>query len=239
MITVSVDISIAGLSDLQKRQVPYAMSRSLNDTAKIARLTLIRLMPGRFVLRTGQGWLSHGGPKGTGWFEVINSTKVNLVAIVQATYDFLYLQEFSGTKTSRTGGRLAIPLGKLRLKKIPPQLRPKFVLGGKGGDLGGVLRAASLGPRSRKKHFVQFGAGFILKSNGKEFIARRVQSASQAAGLAVSRPKHGTLDLMYVLTRRATIHSRLGMAATVKKVVEQEFGKAFQKRFSEALATAR
>jgi hypothetical protein len=239
VISVSVDLRdcLAGLSDLQKRQVPYALSRSLNDVAKISRLVLIRLMPSRFKLRTGVGWLSYGGPRNTGWFEVINSTKTNLVAIVQATYDFLYLQEFSGTKTSRTGGRLAIPLGKLRTKRIPPQLRPKYVL---GQDLQGILRSASLaGTRSRKKQIAQFGKGFILKSNGKQFIARRVATASQAAGLAVSRPKQGTLDLMYVLTRTANIHERLGMTQTIHRVVEQQFATIFAQRLREAMATAR
>jgi len=241
MITVSVDISdaIAGLNDFQKRQVPYAMSRTLNDVVKISRETLIRLMPSIFKFRTGTRWVSSGGPKGTGWFNITFSTKTRLVAIIESTFDFLYLQEQGGIKVSHHAGRLAIPLGKLRLTKIPPQLRPKFILGNRGADLGSVLRAASLGPRSRKKQFKQFGAGFILKSNGKEFIARRVQSASQAAGLAVSRPKRGTIDLLYVLTRRATMHSRLGMAATVRKVVEQEFDAAFQRRMREALATAR
>jgi hypothetical protein len=239
MINISVDISdaIAGLTDLQQRQVPYAMSRSLNDVAKLARERLISLMPSIFKFRTGTRWVRSGGPKGTGWFNLTFSTKTRLVAIIESTFDFLFLQEWGGIKTPHRASRLAVPLGKLRLKKIPPQLRPKYVL---GQDLQGILRSASLTkPRSKKMQIAQFGKGFILKSNGKQFIARRVASASQAAGLAVSRPKHGTLDLMYVLVRTARIHDRLGMTRTVKDVVAREFDAAFARRMREALATAR
>src|SRR6266567_2030838 len=200
--SISVDISgaVASLSDLQKRQLPYATSRAINSVATSSRETLIALMPSLFRFRTGTQWLRRGGPTHRGWFDIKFSTKTNLVAIVQTTFDYLWLQEFGGEKRGR-GPHIAVPMGKLRLKKIPSQLKPKFILAAGssgGGALGGVLRAASLtGARSRKKQFQQFGVGFILKSNGKEFIARRVQSASQAAGIAISRPKRGTIDLLY------------------------------------------
>jgi hypothetical protein len=236
-VTVDCTSAIAGLNDFQKRQIPYALSRSINEVAKISRLVLIRLMPSRFKFRTGTAWVERGGPSGKGWFQVTPSTKTNLVAIVETTIDYLYLQEVGGDKTARHGGHLAVPLGKLRTKKIPPQLRPKYIL---GKDLQGILRSASLTrPRSKKMRIAQFGKGFILKSNGKEFIARRVASASQAAGIAVTRPKHGTLDLLFVLIRVAHLHGRLGLTETVHRVVQQEFAAAFERNLRVALATAR
>jgi hypothetical protein len=240
MISVTVDISgaAASLSDLQKRQLPYATSRAINAVATSSRETLIALMPSIFRFRTGTQWIRRGGATHRGWFDIKFSTKTNLVAVVQTTFDFLYLQEFGGEKRGR-GPHIAVPMGKLRLKKIPPQLRPKFVLGGKGRDLGGVLRAASLGPRSRKKQFAQFGVGFILKTNGKQFIARRVASASQAAGIAVTRPKHGTIDLMYLLVNAVHLHERMRMAPTIRNVVQREWASAFARELEGALRTAR
>ena len=102
-------------------------------------------------------------------------------------------------------------------------------------------RTALLLPRAHNQEKIcrPFGKGFILKSNGKEFIARRVASASQAAGFAISRPKHGTIDLLYSLVRVAHLHVRLGLNQTVNNVVREQFAAAFSKRLAEALATAK
>jgi hypothetical protein len=237
MISVTVDTAgtLAGLNTVQRNQVPFALSRAINDVALSSRRQLIALMPSRFRFRTGTRWIESGGPTHRGWFNVRLSGKTHLEAFVEATIDYLLLQEVGGIKTSHRGGMIAVPLGKLQLKKIPPQLRPKFLL---GQDLQGLFRATSLQPRSRKKQLTSFGSAFLLKTGGKTFIVRNVASVAGAAGFPVTR--HGrTMDFMYDLVPAVHILGRMRMVPTVRDVVAREFNAAFALRLREAMATAR
>lgn len=229
MISIKVDIAaaLAGLQHVRQDQIPYATSRAINDCADAAVNDLVRWVQSIFNFRGQSGWIKYK------WFKSRWSNKSNLVAYVDGMLDYLLLHEQGGLKTPHRGGSLAVPLGNLRLRRIPPQLRPRFVL---GNDLGAVLTAASLkGERSRKKRFATFGSGFILNLHGRHYIAMRT---GQDVGIAATAARLKGIRLLYLLVPSVRLAPRLKMRESVANTVAREFNAAFARRMSEAIATA-
>lgn len=206
-IKVNASAAISGLNDLQQRALPYALAATLTGLAYDSRDQLISDLPQRMKFRTGTGWLRYN-------FRVNPADKTSLRATFYSILDYMYLHEYTGIKTPHRGPHLAVPLGDLRNKKIPPNLRPKFLL---GQDFQGLLTAASLkGKRSRQKRIATFGKGFIFNANGKTFIVQRT-----------SQGRRG-LTFLYVLVPAVYIGlDRLQMVDTTARVVSLNFGAKF------------
>ena len=229
MLSIKVDINgaLASLQNVRSDQIPYVTSRAINDCADKAVDDLVKWVQTIFNFRGSGAWVRYK------WFESKWSSKYNLVALVIGKLDYLLLHETGGIKTPHMGMSLAVPLGTLRLKRIPPQLRPKYVL---GSDMGGLLRSASLGPRSRKKQIANFGKGFILELGGKRFIVMRT---TQNIGVAAKSARLNGLQMLYYLTPAVKIVPRLRMHESVERTVVREFNAAFARRMNEAIATSR
>lgn len=227
VIRVDVQAALAGLQRIRQDQIPYATSRAINDCADRAVDDLVNWVKTIFTFRGQSGWVKRK------WFRSKWSNKATLVAYVMGMLDYLLLHEVGGMKTPRRAAHLAVPLGTLRFKRIPPNLRPKYVL---GGDLQGLLKSASLGPRSRKKQMSQWNKGMIIDLHGKQFIAMRT---SQNIGIPATAKRLQGLKLLYYLTPAVKIIPRLRMRQIVETAVRREFNQAFRVRFAEAMRTAR
>jgi hypothetical protein len=226
-IRVDINAALAGLQNVRANQIPYATSRALNDCADKAVDDLVAWVKGIFTFRGNSAWVR------SRWFKSEKSNKKSLTAYVLGMFDYLLLHEEGGIKTPHRGATLAVPLGTLRYKRIPASLRPRYLL---GNDLQGMLKSASLGPRSRKKQLAQFGKGFIVDLNGKRFIAMRT---TQDIGIVASAKRLKGLRLLYYLTPAVRIVPRLRMHATVQTTVKREFERAFAFRMEQAMRTAR
>lgn len=86
------------------RQVPFILSKAINDTAKDVQTEVRKNIPGRFTLR--RQWIVQG-------IRVKPSSKSNLEALVYSRDDFMNLQETGGDKTPR-GRYVAIPTSLVR-----------------------------------------------------------------------------------------------------------------------------
>src|ERR1039457_939468 len=152
--SIKVDISgaLAQLQRARTDQIPYAASRAINDCADKAVTDLVAWVQSIFNFRGSGAWVK------SKWFKSKWSNKNDnpMVAYVLGMMDYLLLHEQGGIKTPHRGASLAVPLGTLRFRRIPDTLRPRYLLG--SGDLQTVLKAASLGPRSRQKQLAdRFG----------------------------------------------------------------------------------
>ena len=137
----------------------------------------MRWVQGIFNFRGSGAWVRFK------WFKSKWSNKYNLTAYVLGMLDYLLLHEVGGIKTPHRAF-LAVPLGTLKFRRIPANLRPQYLL---GQDLGGLLKSASLkGVRSRKKQIANFGGAFVIVLGGKRFIAMRT---TQDIGLAATAPR--------------------------------------------------
>lgn len=92
------------LTDVQKKQVPYASSRALNDTAVDGQNAVVEKIPGIFKNR--KKWWLKQQPTG---IKVKFSKKNSLMARVFTTAYFAEIQEKGGVKTPKSSGKLAVP----------------------------------------------------------------------------------------------------------------------------------
>jgi hypothetical protein len=99
-LTADINAATVDLSNLTRRQVPFATARALTSVAYDARDEVRRQLPKRFIIR--RPWVA----KGIG---VVRATKADLEATVFSRDRFMALQEEGGTKM----GKQAIPVGRL------------------------------------------------------------------------------------------------------------------------------
>lgn len=222
-VSVKVDIldAVSKLKDFQVRQLPYATSRAINDTALSARTALLnRATSGLFKFRTNPAWIRNAT---TGWFNTTfsNKNQTPIVAYVNAIRDYLFLHEYSGTRTKRGGGMLAVPLGDLARKRIPPEMRPRYLLGGNYQSLLNMAASTKYGPRRHAQALATYGKGFIMKTNGHTLIVQR------------TGPRQ--LKFLYVLVPSVYIQKRLQMYETVRATAQREFATFFRQRMIEAM----
>ena len=115
MLQITVKDNIAeftrDLSNIQKRQIPFATSRALNDTAIHAQEAVV----GRItrIFQNRKRWWLKQQPTG---IKVEFSRKNKLSAAVYSNAYFLPLQEDGGLKKPKTARQLAVPFPKVPKK---------------------------------------------------------------------------------------------------------------------------
>jgi hypothetical protein len=144
----TLDQVLAAVGVFDDKQLPFAVSKALNDTANQARDAVRAKMPSNFTIR--RDWVVKG-------IQVVPATKQSLSAIVWSRDDYMALQETGGDKTP-FGKYLAIPLPAVkptagsivRKEDYPRNIPATLTAPGKGGQLTAV----------------------VTMRNGKKFIAR-------------------------------------------------------------------
>lgn len=99
-IKADADKLFKRLNDVQRRQLPFALSKALNDTGEDIRLEGKRTLRQEFQIRNN--YVPSGMRK-------TNATKSNLECEIGNIRPFMKEQEFGGTKKPSKGSRVAVP----------------------------------------------------------------------------------------------------------------------------------
>jgi len=211
---VEVDATIRGINAVF-RQIRFAATNALNDTVFEARDTERNLIEGDFIVR--REWVLQGiqVPKGA------KATRDNLETelVLEAKRDFLAKFEEGGIKRPRGGHSLAVPHDESfrRSQVVPKGKRPKA--------LAFKLHRTSTGKAQFKGEQRTF---IIEKSTFERGIFQRI-----------GRGRRSDIRLLYWLTRAALISPDLHMERTAREVAVKSYQRHFNRRFIEALRTAR
>lgn len=211
MIQIHVDVAALtrSVEDIYVRQIPYAASRALNDTALDAQRRERGGLERRFIIRRPWVLQQIKIP------EFSNKSQGEILRArieVGSNADFLDKFEPGGTKTSRGGRNVAVPIAArpVRSAVVPEALRPKALgLHRQGARTIGAQRTFLLTLRS-----------------GRQGIFQR------------TGPGRDGVRLLYWLTPSVPIPASLRFVATVEQVVQEMFAVNFRLRFDEAKRTA-
>jgi hypothetical protein len=146
-VSIKADVSKAAsrLSDLQRKQIPYAVSVALNDTAYAVKQDIVdRVWPGSFEQR------NRAFPKAL--FAVQKATKRSWQSVVYQKLDRDYVSgHIKGvTRTARRGGSIAIPVSVKRGSRgVPASRRPRALRNTYVAEAGRGEGIWQKGPRQR------------------------------------------------------------------------------------------
>lgn len=151
-VTSDIDAAMASVGDFFRSQIPFATSVALNNSAFDIRNEIVTVTWGKaFKVR------NKALPRVM--FQVVKSSKTNLVAVVEQTLDRDWpgRQAAGGVKTGHTGGRVAIPTTPDKMRnatgRIRASLKPARLAGTKGV--------------------------FTVQSGGRKLIFKRVRKKTQ------------------------------------------------------------
>jgi hypothetical protein len=216
-IRVDVEAALASLKEIRADQIPFAVSRSINSAAYESREALLQNVFAKYKFKSNTAWVRGSRTGRNGWFFVEPSNKRALTAIVstnaQYTYQYLYREGSTpGLKVARKR-YLAVPLGNLQQRLIPPDLRPKAVM--------------------------DSGFGFIVGKGTEKFIA--VRNTKKGFGLLATGPRYKGLQLLYILVPLVRIRGQkiTDMETIVRATVARVFPEALKVEMANAIRTAR
>ena len=212
MIQIRCDIEAfkAVYTNAEKEQIPFAASLALNNTIKGAQVFAIQGMRENFIIR--RNWVTQEAAKIT---HFSNKHEDPMYARIQVgdKADFMNKFEGGGTKTSRSGRNVAVPImaRPSRAGLISVSLRPKNLnLHAVGGAIRGDQRT------------------FIMTTGGGR------QGIFQRTG-----PGKRDYILLYWLTPSVPIPASLHFEARVAEAVGRLWVQEFERAFEQAMATAR
>lgn len=227
MATVVVDFAplTQRLSTLQERQLPYATSRALNETAKQVQLGVRTGMQQRFHIR--RPWVLQQIKIEKEAF----STKKNLKSVVIGTSPegkFLDKFEQGGVKKPYQGGHLAVPVDVPRTATgAVPQ---KYWYAGSGAkDAFTTIGGATRGPN---------GVFIITNERGQRLAFKRKRRGKGQQGPS----QHGrdpNLTLWYVIEQAVPVPAILEFVKTGEAITAKVFAYNFRYWMAEAIRTAR
>lgn len=197
------------LSNLEQRQIPFAMAKAVNDVTLEARDYLKDRNRQSFIIR--RPWVLNG------WrVRLANKRQAPIKATLwlDPSRDFLAKFQEGGSKQSRSGSSLAVPLDARKGKRglVPAALR---------------IRALQL-----RKHVTKHGK-MQLKGNDGSFTVRT------ATHTLVLQRKGKRVDTLYVFKRAVPIPSSLRFFETVGAYVTNEWPKVMGEALAHAIRTAR
>jgi len=230
---VSVDASkyIAGVRNLETKQLPFILAKTLTDTVKDGQAEVQRNVRAAFKLRNT--WTERGirikpaDKKGNNG-QIEADVHTDTANRATGAPDYLGRQEEGGEKVPY-GGRqfIAVPTKYLRQMApgaIPAELRPKNLLGATGGQF--IYRG-------RKGQQV---TGRQKRVRGFEFFLQKL--------------KHGEMAILgryftdrdaypfYLLIPHARVkRSGLEMVRTVERVANDRFGRHWDRNWQQAYAS--
>lgn len=231
---------VAGLDDLARSQVPFALSKALNQTARDFQKEERESIEEHFSLRR-KAWARQNvkiRPED-------NATKKKLEAVVRleapgdpGRSDILGKFEEGGQKHARSGGQLAVPV--ISVKASPAKQRPRsyefesvsgmmwkgnrrtfMLLGGGGGNQGIYQRVGRIG-RKRKDGVRGKGAGRRMVS---EIHGRTTRDMN--------------IRLLFKFKGAVPVDKRLKWGELSGKVAKERMTGNFEQSLAHAIKTAR
>lgn len=212
MIQIRCDIEAfkAVYTNLEKEQIPFAASLALNNTVKGAQVFAVQGMQQNFYIRTD--WVTREAAKIT---HFSNKHEDPMYARIQVSdkADFMNKFEKGGTKTSRSGRNVAVPILARPSKAglVPLNLRPKNL----------HLRSVGNALRGLQRTFMMTTAG------GKRGIFQRTGSGKR------------DYILLYWLVPSVPIPASLHFEARVAEAVGRLWRREFEAAFEYAMDTPR
>lgn len=210
-----MNITVRGLAEARRliggveRQIPYAMAKAVNDVTLEARDYLKDRNRQAFIIR--RPWVLNG------WRVKLASkrmTPIKATLWLDPTRDFLAKFEAGGSKVSRSGSSLAVPLDARR------------------GAKGLVPKALSIRALQLRKHVTKGGKIQLKGVNG----AFTVRTASHTL---VLQRKARRIETLYVFKRSVPIPPSLHFYETVGRYVANEWPHVMGEALAHAIRTAR
>lgn len=216
MVNVTAVISPALLKGQHAKQLPFALSKTINETLKVAQGKFLETLPTRFHLRSKGA--PHQKPGTALGFNIKFSSKTNLVGTLGSRADWWPLQETGGTKRV-SGHSLAIPFAARPSIQsvIPSKNKPRRLL---------VRAGDAITRRGRKT--------FIAKRDAKGFILKLKDGRR---GVFV-RQGDRDLRLWYLLQPTATVKPALGFFSTTQAAVAKNLNVIFNREFTKAVESS-
>lgn len=212
MIQIRCDIEAykAIYTNVEKEQLPFAASLALNNTTKGAQAFVQQGIRENFVIR--RDWVLTEGVKISHFSNKRDDPMYTRIQVGDKA-DFMEKFQPGGTKTSRAGKNVAVPIlarpGKTGL--VPLNLRPKNL----------HLRSVGRAIRGDQHTFLMTTAG------GKQGIFQRTGSGKR------------DYILLYWLTPSVPIPANLHFEERVIQAVEKLWVQEFERAFQQAMDTAK
>lgn len=232
MISIQVDTTSAlrGLSDLQQRQVPFAISKALNALANKAQAAERARLTGAFNLRRVKWNLD-----AIYISKQDRATKTSWLVVIQVQDSRSYLNKFEqgGEKIPHKGRKnLAIPNPVVFRSGIVPKgspLKPAALnLRHVGGKWEGDQRTF-IAPFKRNDE-----AGIFQRlGRDKRGRAKKNKGVRGRAGVDAN------VRLLYTLISRVPIKAQLHFVSTIGETVQREWASTMNEAMAYALKTAR
>lgn len=223
--TVDMTEAVAGLHDLQKQSLPFAVAKTLTGCAKAGQLRVQEGLSGKFTLRndfTRRGIRIKPAEKRSAVIQAdVHTDTANRKT---GAADYLGPQQEGGEKVPH-GGRsyLAVPTRYLREMcpgVIPAELRPRNLLGAVGGRYP-ITRKGQ--PAMRNQRLVRGFDFFVqqLKDDRKAIMGRYFTDRNAYP--------------FYLLIPEAHIMPRLGMDADVQAAVDEAFPELWEENWHQIM----
>lgn len=226
------------MEDFALRQAPYALSQSLNDTAKLFQYRQREHMHGIFTVRR-KAWVDNSVKIRPEDF----ATKRKLVATVRIESpgngnrsDILGKFETQTVKRPQ-GTSLAIPVGARRNSSdiVPQSARPKAF---KFKEVGGSRMAGHAShTNKRMRRGVLRGALKVYEGEKRTVMIRNAQGQGVILQ-RVGKGKRAGMRLLFTLAPKARLTPNLNFVTNAREAVTR-FADFFRARFAEAMSTAR
>ena len=224
--TVDVSESVAGLDELQKEHIPFALAKTLTGCAQAGQTAVQASLGEKFTLRnkfTRQGIRIKPADKNATRIEAdVHTDTANRRT---GAPDYLLPQEEGGEKVPHGGHEyLAVPTKYLRQMApgvIPAELRPRALLGAVGGRYTAITRKGQIALRNQRR------------AGGFEFFVQELGDGHKAI-----MGRYWTDRVaypFYLLIPDAHIQPRLGMEQTVTTAVEEAFPDKWQETWRQIM----
>lgn len=228
-VTVDVSEALAGLDELQKRQIPFALAKTLTGCAKRSQAGVQESLGGKFTLRnkfTLQGIRIKPAEKNGAVIEAdVHTDTANRSS---GAPDYLLAQDEGAEKTPYGGHAfIAVPTRYFRQKfgngAIRAELRPKNLLGAVGGRFTTI---------TRRKHQIALKNQRIVA--GYVFFIQDLKDGHKAI---MGRDADGhDPEPFYFLISEAKIKPILEMEKTVDAAVQKAFPELWKENWREIMA---
>jgi hypothetical protein len=226
-IKVSADSVISKLTDLQNRQVPYAMKLALNRTGEEIQSAIEDHIGEAFTIR--RPWVQKYGVK-IGKGDFATKGKLSVTISLNPDMDFLVKFEDGTTKRPREARSLAIPIDARRNKAdiVQSSQRPRAF----------QFHSARTSIASRTTIYQGSNRTFLVqRPDGTGAIFQRLARAQK--GKRALPGQDPNLKLLYILRPSAPTPPSLQFIRTGMRVGQQRFAVNLKGMLAYAIATAK
>lgn len=250
-----IRFTMSGMAEVRKameaspKQARFAAARALTDVAQDIQQAVIRDLPEMFTIRSG--WVAKG-------IRIVAANPTSLEAVIGSKDEFMERQAVGGTKEAEGGGSVAVPVGArpTRTAMTRPGHWPKALLAKSGkfiAPLGtdglymGVERFRSDGSAKTRRSTSHAAPGAKIRrgDRGRDTFAtlgvwERFGGKVKATKGRFAGQKRQRIRLLYVLKDEIHIDNpRFRLREIAERVAKERYLPAFQRRFAEAMASAR